>query len=122
MLHRALHAPRRRPLLLGVALATALAVTGATLAAIGPRAASAQPTRDGLRGDGPRGGAYGDGAGRYQLTVVEGGRGWIILDSHTGTFEHWIPAASSRYHVFRCHYGKGCPITEKRSVDRGLDP
>jgi len=62
-----------------------------------------------------------DAPGRYQM-VVTGGRGWIILDTQTGDFEHWVPAEGSRYHVFRCHYGRDCPITEKRSVDRGLDP
>ena len=61
--------------------------------------------------------------GRYQLTHVGRSDAWVILDTETGKFEHWVPVAgTSKYHVFGCKFGEGCSITDKRSVDRGLDP
>ena len=65
----------------------------------------------------------GGAEGRYQAVRLESGSGWVILDTETGVFEHWVPVAgTSRYHVFRCQFGGGCPLSDKRSVDRGLDP
>ena len=61
---------------------------------------------------------------RYQLARVSGERSsWVILDTETGTFEHWIEVPEEqRYHVYRCQYGPSCSITAKRSVYRGMEP
>lgn len=65
----------------------------------------------------------GSAEGRYQAVRLGPGNGWVILDTATGVFEHWEPVAgTSRYRVFRCQFGGGCPWSDKRSVDRGLDP
>ena len=61
--------------------------------------------------------------GRYQIASLRGSSGWVVLDTETGKFEHWVPVAgTSRYHVFGCKFEGGCSIFDKRSVDRGLDP
>jgi len=61
--------------------------------------------------------------GRYQVAASRSSSGWVILDTETGKFEHWVPVAgTSRYHVFGCKFEGGCSIFDKRSVDRGLDP
>ena len=63
--------------------------------------------------------------GRYQVARVRGAErvGFVILDTETGVFEHWIEVADERrYKVFRCRWGDDCPWTEKRSVNRGFDP
>ena len=60
---------------------------------------------------------------RYQVAAARTSSGWVILDTETGKFEHWVPVAgTSRYHVFGCRFEGGCSIFDKRSVDRGLDP
>lgn len=59
--------------------------------------------------------------GRYQIIHNPDAPGWIILDSETGAFEQWIPKGD-RFGVIRCYYGRGCPVTEKRSESWGLDP
>ena len=60
-------------------------------------------------------------SGRYQLAHVGDGEGWIILDTETGAFERWT-RKGDRFGVIRCYYGRGCPVTEKRSESWGLDP
>lgn len=88
-------------------LALAAAVTLAAAAALGAQDFSRpRPDRAG---------------GRYQLIRDPDTRGWIILDSETGTFDLWI-RKGDRFGVIRCHFGRGCPITEKRSESWGLDP
>ena len=71
----------------------------------------------------PLRGPHGDDAGRYQAVRIGSASGWVILDTETGIFEHWEPVAgTSRYRVFRCRFGGDCPWSDKRSVDRGMDP